>query len=86
MATGNPQYPTMATATESVKEQVVDTVPKQIKELRFGIAYVNLNTSQEAYLTISVRRKILSNKASSKSAIETSTIYPEIERQPIMAL
>ena len=31
---------TMATA-ESVKEQVIDNVPKRIKELRFGIAYAH---------------------------------------------
>lgn len=30
----------MATITESVKEQVVDTIPKRIKELKFGIGYV----------------------------------------------
>lgn len=27
-------------AGESVKEQVVDTVPKRIKELKFGLPYV----------------------------------------------
>ena len=29
-------------AGESIKEQVVDTVPKRIKELKFGILYVDL--------------------------------------------
>ena len=31
----------MATTTESVKEQVVDTIPKRIKELKFGIGWVS---------------------------------------------
>ena len=31
----------MATTTESVKEQVVDTIPKRIRELKFGIGWVS---------------------------------------------
>ena len=31
----------MATTTESVKEQVVDTIPKRIRELKFGIGLVS---------------------------------------------
>ena len=32
----------MATTTESVKEQVVDTIPKRIRELKFGIGWGSL--------------------------------------------
>ena len=32
----------MATTTESVKEQVVDTLPKRIRELKFGIGWVSI--------------------------------------------
>ena len=36
-----------AAAVMDVKEQVMDTVPKRIKELQFGISYVPSNHSKE---------------------------------------
>ena len=36
------QQPTPA--AEAVKEQVVDTAPKRIKELKFGILYDNVSS------------------------------------------
>ena len=33
---------TASATMESVKEQVIDNVPKRMKELKFGIPYVDL--------------------------------------------
>jgi len=41
----------MATLTNSVKEQVVDTIPKRVKELKFGIACVHSAISEKQMLT-----------------------------------
>ncbi len=49
--TVGPNGPVMATSSETVKQQVVDTIPKRIKELKFGLAYVIHGQRSDYFLT-----------------------------------
>lgn len=60
-------------AGESIKEQVVDTVPKRIKELKFGILYVDFYNEVVLPLMHLAQHKTSLIKAYSKSATGLST-------------
>ena len=70
----------MATTTESVKEQVVDTIPKRIRELKFGIGWVSFVVRLNGADERSVLPRISLSKACLKYATEISTTCLEIER------
>ncbi|KAL8881089.1 MAG: hypothetical protein Q9198_001639 [Flavoplaca austrocitrina] len=74
-------------AVMDVKEQVVDFLPKRIKELTFGIPCVNASLEEKAALTKpSALPKISLTRASLKYATENSSISPGIALPRFMDL
>ena len=74
-------------AVMDVKEQVVDFLPKRIKELTFGIPCVNASLEEKATLTKpSALPKISLTRAFLKYATESFSISPAIVRPRFMDL
>lgn len=74
---------------ESIKEQVVDNVPKRIKELKFGIPFVHSERKQKSPSLADIltdQARTYSIRQSWRYVTEIFMILPEIEHPLSMDL